>query len=66
MDDFELDSSDKNSVLWNKLRLYLQERVATLRELNDNFTTEEETLVTRARILAYKELLNLDDRKADT
>lgn len=57
---FELNTSDRNSITWQKLSDHFEESIATLREKNDSLGNDErETLKIRAEIALYKSLLKL-------
>lgn len=57
---FELNTSDKNSITWQKLSNHFEKSIATLREKNDSIGNDDrETLKIRTEIALYKSLLKL-------
>jgi len=61
---FILTAEEKNSALWKKLKLQLQQRLLECRILNDEALDEHETEQLRGQIAIIKELLTLDDESA--
>tara|TARA_R110000868_G_scaffold192205_2_gene436542 strand:+ start:2365 stop:2589 length:225 start_codon:yes stop_codon:yes gene_type:complete len=59
--DFSITIEENRSALWQRLRAYLEDELATARERNDRTSnTDTETWIIRGDIKRLKELLNLD------
>ena len=57
---FVLTAGDRQSGTWVKLLAHMEKRVAELRRENDAFLSEAKTTEIRAKIAAYKALIDLD------
>lgn len=58
---FGLTKEELNSALWKKLKGHFEKRLDVARQENDIIRPEDYTNLTRGRILAYKEFIELGD-----
>lgn len=58
-----LDDNERKSPLWVKIEQYLNERLQSLREKNDQPTDHEKTTLTRGGIIEIKSLLSKGKEK---
>ena len=61
-----LDSNDRQSPTWRKLRTHMETRLHELRLLNDNDSDPISTAKLRGRVASLKELLALGDQDPTT
>jgi hypothetical protein len=59
-DKFVLSEGEKNHPLWLRLKAHLEERLSTLRVLNDKVQDEASTAALRGAVAEVKRLINLD------
>jgi hypothetical protein len=55
-----LDTADRNSATWQKIKAHLQERLDNYREALERETTHDKSQVLRGKISEIKDLLNAD------
>jgi len=59
----DLTDEERQSPLWKKVQVVLEERLQTLREKNDKPSTPEDTADTRGRIAEVKRMLGLGEER---
>lgn len=57
--EFRLTELEAASAVWTRLRAYLEERLQTLRETNDNDLDQVQTARLRGEIRTIKQLLDV-------
>ena len=62
-ESFSLTPEERNSALWKKLELHIQERMDMFRKQNDMTMPEVETAKLRGKIAFAKELIALSDEE---
>lgn len=62
---FKLTKEEIESDLWKKLQSYFEGRLSVARKENDPIRPENNTNLTRGKILAYKEFIELGHTEED-